>query len=54
LSRPRLTPMNTNPAGGRQIAWDSPRTEQLMADACMDPTVVVDQGVGADEDIRRV
>ena len=27
---------HTNPAGGRQIAWDSPRTEQLMADACMD------------------
>ena len=27
---------NSNPAGGRQIAWDSPRTEQLMADACMD------------------
>jgi len=25
-----------NPAGGRQIAWDSPRTEQLMTDACMD------------------
>jgi mono/diheme cytochrome c family protein len=27
---------HTNPAGGRQIAWDSPRTEQLMTDACMD------------------
>ena len=27
---------HTNPAGGREIAWDSPRTEQLMADACMD------------------
>lgn len=27
---------HTNPAGGRDIAWDSPRTEQLMADACMD------------------
>jgi mono/diheme cytochrome c family protein len=27
---------HTNPTGGRQIAWDSPRTEQLMADACMD------------------
>ncbi|MGZ5370156.1 MAG: heme-binding domain-containing protein [Aeromicrobium sp.] len=27
---------HTNPAGGRQIAWDSPRTEQLMRDACMD------------------
>jgi mono/diheme cytochrome c family protein len=26
----------SNPAGGRQIVWDSPRTEQLMADACMD------------------
>jgi hypothetical protein len=25
-----------NPAGGRRIAWDSPRTEQLMTDACMD------------------
>ena len=27
---------HTNPAGGRQIAWDSPRTERLMTDACMD------------------
>ena len=27
---------HTNPAGGRPIAWDSPRTEQLMAGACMD------------------
>ena len=27
---------HTNPSGGRQIAWDSPRTEQLMTDACMD------------------
>jgi hypothetical protein len=27
---------HTNPTGGRQIAWDSPRTEQLMTDACMD------------------
>jgi mono/diheme cytochrome c family protein len=27
---------HTNPAGGRQITWDSPRTERLMADACMD------------------
>ena len=27
---------HTNPAGGRQIAWDSPRTEKLMTDACMD------------------
>lgn len=27
---------HTNPAGGRDIAWDSPRTEQLMAGACMD------------------
>jgi Haem-binding domain len=27
---------HTNPAGGRAIAWDSPRTEQLMTDACMD------------------
>src|SRR5512138_3689682 len=27
---------HTNPTGGRKIAWDSPRTQQLMADACMD------------------
>lgn len=27
---------HTNPPGGRQIAWDSPRTDQLMTDACMD------------------
>ena len=27
---------HTNPVGGRRIAWDSPRTEQLMAEACMD------------------
>jgi mono/diheme cytochrome c family protein len=27
---------HSNPAGGRQIVWDSPRTEQLMTDACMD------------------
>ena len=27
---------HTNPTGGRQIAWDSPRTELLMTDACMD------------------
>lgn len=27
---------HSNPAGGRQIAWDSPRTEQLMTGACMD------------------
>lgn len=27
---------HTNPTGGRQIAWDSARTEQLMTDACMD------------------
>ena len=27
---------HTNPTGGRQIAWDSPRTEQLMTGACMD------------------
>ena len=27
---------HSNPAGGRQIAWDSARTEQLMTDACMD------------------
>jgi mono/diheme cytochrome c family protein len=27
---------HTNPGGGRQIAWDSARTEQLMTDACMD------------------
>ncbi|MEA2419063.1 MAG: hypothetical protein QOE60_1269 [Thermoleophilaceae bacterium] len=27
---------HANPAGGREIAWDSPRTQQVMADACMD------------------
>jgi len=27
---------HTNPPGGRQIAWDSPRTDELMTDACMD------------------
>ena len=27
---------HTNPTGGREIAWDSPRTEQLMTDACLD------------------
>lgn len=27
---------HTNPPGGRKIAWDSPRTERLMTDACMD------------------
>lgn len=27
---------HTNPPGGPQIAWDSPRTDQLMTDACMD------------------
>lgn len=27
---------HTNPTGGRKIAWDSRRTEQLMTDACMD------------------
>jgi len=27
---------HTNPPGGRQIAWDSPRTQELMTDACMD------------------
>ncbi len=27
---------HSNPPGGRQIAWDSPRTQQLMTDACMD------------------
>jgi hypothetical protein len=27
---------HTNPGGGRRIAWDSRRTEQLMTDACMD------------------
>jgi mono/diheme cytochrome c family protein len=27
---------HTNPTGGRKIAWDSPRTQQLMAGACMD------------------
>jgi len=27
---------HTNPPAGRQIRWDSPRTETLMTDACMD------------------
>lgn len=27
---------HTNPTDGRQIAWDSSRTQRLMADACMD------------------
>lgn len=27
---------HANPTGGNQIAWDSPRTDQLMTDACMD------------------
>ena len=27
---------HTNPTSGRAIAWDSPRTEQLMTEACMD------------------
>ncbi len=27
---------HTNPAGGRPIAWDSPRTDGLMTGACMD------------------
>ena len=27
---------HTNPPVDRQIAWDTPRTEQLMTDACMD------------------
>ena len=27
---------HSNPSGGREIAWDSARTEQLMRDACMD------------------
>jgi len=27
---------HTNPGGGRQIAWDSARTEQVMRGACMD------------------
>ena len=27
---------HTNPPGGRQIAWDSPRTHELMTNACMD------------------
>lgn len=27
---------HANPVGGRRIAWDSARTEQLMTDACMD------------------
>lgn len=27
---------HTNPPGGRRIAWDSARTQQLMTDACMD------------------
>jgi hypothetical protein len=46
-SHPRLPSMPTcrtrshghdhaNPSGGQPIAWDSPRTEQLMTDACMD------------------
>ena len=27
---------HSNPAGGRRIAWDSPRTQRLMTGACMD------------------
>ena len=27
---------HSNPAGGRQIAWDSPRTKKLATEACMD------------------
>jgi mono/diheme cytochrome c family protein len=27
---------HSNPSGGRKIAWDSPRTKNLMAGACMD------------------
>jgi mono/diheme cytochrome c family protein len=27
---------HANPAGNNRIAWDSPRTERLMTDACMD------------------
>ena len=27
---------HSNPSGGRRIAWDGRRTEQLMTDACMD------------------
>jgi hypothetical protein len=27
---------HANPTGRREIVWDSPRTEQLMTDACMD------------------
>jgi mono/diheme cytochrome c family protein len=27
---------HTNPTGGRPVAWDSARTEQLMRGACMD------------------
>ena len=27
---------HANPTGGQAIAWDSPRTEQLMTEACMD------------------
>lgn len=27
---------HNNPAGGRQIAWDSKRTHELMTSACMD------------------
>ena len=27
---------HTNPAPGREVAWDSRRTEQLTTDACMD------------------
>jgi hypothetical protein len=27
---------HSNPKGGHPIAWDSPRTQKLMTDACMD------------------
>lgn len=27
---------HSSPTGGRTIAWDSPRTEQLMREACLD------------------
>ena len=27
---------HTNPTGGQAISWDSPRTKQLMTEACLD------------------
>jgi hypothetical protein len=27
---------HTNPSGGKRIAWDSPRTEKLMTESCLD------------------